>query len=74
MHILSVRITLVLAALLVAASASSPPIHAAQNPITAAREAFRKAQEEAKRKSTPAPGAPAPGARPAGRRTSRCME
>lgn len=69
MHTPSVRLTFIVTALLIVTSASSLPIHAAQNPITAAREAFRKAQEEAKRKAqeeaqrrsgqAPAPGQPA---------------
>ncbi len=50
MHLLSVRVTSIVTALMVA-SASAPSTQAAQNPITAAREAFRKAQEEAKRKA-----------------------
>ena len=51
MRILSVPAIVTIAALVAAPTALQVPTQAAQNPITAAREAFRKAQEEARRKA-----------------------
>src|SRR5688572_26364291 len=51
MNIPTVRMAVTLGALLAAAPSLQIPTQAAQNPITAARDAFRKVQEEAKRKA-----------------------
>ena len=48
-HLLMRRVTVSLAVIMLVAGLGTLPV-AAQNPITAAREAFRKAQEEVKKK------------------------
>jgi DNA-binding protein YbaB len=69
----SYRPVALLVAVVLVSLAGRAPV-AAQNPITAAREAFRKAQEEAKRKAKEEAEKRLPGAQPAGQPSGQPTE